>query len=86
MNPNLPPHELRLWIEASLDPLSAALSEILQSDYDLNPTLRPSGEGPLRPAAVLVPLIERAEGISVLLTRRAETLSVEEFVRLANLP
>ena len=74
MNPNLPPHELRLWIEASLDPLSAALSEILQSDYDLNPTLRPSGEGPLRPAAVLVPLIERAEGISVLLTRRAETL------------
>lgn len=74
VNPNLPPHELRLWIEARLDPLAGAQGATPQSDYDLNPTLRPADDGALRPAAVLVPLIERPEGISVLLTRRAETL------------
>ncbi|MBT3171222.1 MAG: CoA pyrophosphatase [Rhodospirillaceae bacterium] len=31
--------------------------------------------GPLKPSAVLVPLIERAAGITVLLTRRTENLS-----------
>ncbi len=31
--------------------------------------------GPLKPAAVLVPLIERAQGMTVLLTRRTESLS-----------
>ncbi len=31
--------------------------------------------GPLKPSAVLVPLIERAAGITVLLTRRTESLS-----------
>jgi 8-oxo-dGTP pyrophosphatase MutT (NUDIX family) len=42
------------------------------SDHDLNapPTL----PRPLRPAAVLVPLVERPAGLTILLTRRAEHL------------
>lgn len=42
-------------------------------ERDLNPDLqRPSG--PFHPAAVLVPLVERPEGLSVLLTRRSDSL------------
>lgn len=44
----------------------------IRGDHDLNPDLRP--EGPLRPAAVLVPLVLRPDGITVLLTRRTEHL------------
>lgn len=43
-----------------------------RGDHDLNPDLRPTA--PLRPAAVLVALVERNAGIGVLLTRRAEHL------------
>ncbi len=43
-----------------------------RGDHDLNPELRP--RGPLAPAAVLVPLIERAGGITVLLTQRTSHL------------
>lgn len=46
----------------------------LRSDLDLNPGVGPSARE-LRPAAVLVPLIDRPEGVSVLLTRRADTLT-----------
>lgn len=35
---------------------------------------RPSGTETLRPAAVLVPLVERADGMTVLLTRRTDHL------------
>ena len=46
-----------------------------RSDYDLNPEFgRPDGV-PLRPAAVLVPLIDRPEGVTVLLTKRTEHLN-----------
>ena len=45
-----------------------------RSDFDLNPdAARP--ERRLRPAAVLVPVIARAEGATVLMTRRADTLT-----------
>jgi 8-oxo-dGTP pyrophosphatase MutT (NUDIX family) len=44
------------------------------SDFDLNPGAAPDGT-PLRPAAVLVPVIAHADGATVLLTRRAETLT-----------
>lgn len=44
-----------------------------RSDFDLNPELAPDGET-LTPAAVLVPIVQREEGLSVLLTRRADTL------------
>jgi 8-oxo-dGTP pyrophosphatase MutT (NUDIX family) len=45
-----------------------------RSDFDLNPGLAPDGK-PLRPAAVLVPVIAHAGGATVLLTRRADTLT-----------
>ncbi|MER2508972.1 MAG: CoA pyrophosphatase [Amaricoccus sp.] len=44
------------------------------SDFDLNPAARPSGSFELRPASVLVPLIERGAGINIILTRRAAHL------------
>jgi 8-oxo-dGTP pyrophosphatase MutT (NUDIX family) len=43
------------------------------SDHDLNPSLAMPVDG-LQPAAVLVPLIERPEGPSVLFTQRADQL------------
>lgn len=43
------------------------------SDYDLTPDSRP-GEDRLRPAAVLVPIVDRPEGPTVLLTRRTAHL------------
>lgn len=45
-----------------------------RSDFDLNPDLaRPSRE--LRPAAVLIAVVARPEGATVLMTRRADTLT-----------
>lgn len=45
------------------------------SDYDLDPAMRPAGAPRLRPASVLVPLVERGPGLSVILTRRAARLA-----------
>ena len=45
------------------------------SDYDLNPTIKATlPERSLRPAAVLIPLIERQESWHVILTKRASHL------------
>jgi 8-oxo-dGTP pyrophosphatase MutT (NUDIX family) len=44
-------------------------------DYDLNPHRRAMMKGPLKNAAVLVPILLRPEGLSLLLTQRTETLS-----------
>lgn len=44
------------------------------SDYDLNPGVAPDSKRPLRPAAVLVPLIEHGAGLRVILTRRTALL------------
>lgn len=45
------------------------------SDCDLNPTIKESlPERVLRPAAVLIPLIERSNGWNVILTKRASHL------------
>ena len=63
----------RNFIVSKLDPLDAVMP-IGQSDYDLNPQARPPGATERRSAAVLVPLIERPAGLTVLLTKRAETL------------
>lgn len=43
-----------------------------RGDHDLNPGLRPAHQ--LRPAAVLIGLVERAEGLQVLFTRRTDHL------------
>ena len=45
-----------------------------RSDYDLNPHLRPAEPEPLKPAAVLVPIVQRPQGLTLLLTRRADHL------------
>jgi 8-oxo-dGTP pyrophosphatase MutT (NUDIX family) len=44
-----------------------------RGDHDLNPDLYTPAEN-LTPAAVLVPIVERAEGLTVLLTRRTDHL------------
>lgn len=49
------------------------LTPQVRGDHDLNPDLRP--KDPLTPAAVLVPLILRPEGMTVLLTRRTAHLA-----------
>jgi 8-oxo-dGTP pyrophosphatase MutT (NUDIX family) len=44
-----------------------------RGDYDLNPGMGP--EGPLTPAAVLVPLVLRSGGPTILLTQRTDHLN-----------
>lgn len=44
------------------------------SDYDLNPDWSPATKRVLRPASVLVPLVERGGGLDLILTRRAVRL------------
>jgi 8-oxo-dGTP pyrophosphatase MutT (NUDIX family) len=57
------------------DPLeAAAIRQAIRGDHDLNPGWTPTSTA-LRPAAVLVPLIDRSEGMSVLLTQRTPHLS-----------
>ncbi|HKS88629.1 MAG TPA: CoA pyrophosphatase [Stellaceae bacterium] len=53
---------------------AAAFREVLRGDHDLNPGMTPPSAA-LRPAAVLVPLIDHADGMSVLLTQRTAHLS-----------
>jgi 8-oxo-dGTP pyrophosphatase MutT (NUDIX family) len=69
------PADLRTWISRHLDPLEdRAPAEGITSDYDLGPYGGPPAGTPLTPAAVLVGLVEREAGYTVLLTRRADTL------------
>ena len=59
----------------SADPLeAAAFRRELLSDRDLNPGMTPPSTA-LRPAAVLVPLVDHAHGMSVLLTQRTAHLT-----------
>src|SRR5665213_2488675 len=77
MNAHASPHELRDWIARHLDPLDeaeAADGVPGRSDFDLNPEQFPPTTEPLTPASVLVGLVEREAGLSVILTRRADTL------------
>ena len=68
--------ELRDWIGERLDPLDdREPADAVHSDFDLSQTWRPADpSAPLTHAAVLVPLVEREQGITVLLTRRSDTL------------
>lgn len=76
MNAHAPPHQLRDWIASHLDPLEEreAVDGVSKSDFDLNPEQFPQSDQPLTPASVLVGLVEREKGLSVILTRRADTL------------
>jgi 8-oxo-dGTP pyrophosphatase MutT (NUDIX family) len=53
---------------------AAALRQATRGDHDLNPGMTPPSVE-LRPAAVLVPLIDRPDGMSILLTQRTEHLN-----------
>ncbi len=65
--------ELRAWIAQHLDPLDdAPPSRAGADDVPAGWPLEPGEE--LKPAAVLVGLVEREHGLSVLLTRRSDTL------------
>lgn len=66
--------ELKTLLAARLRLLSdAGPDRPLRSDFDLNPHFRPAEVRGLRPAAVLVPIVERTPP-TLLLTRRADTL------------
>ncbi|WP_374472148.1 CoA pyrophosphatase [Phenylobacterium sp.] len=76
MNATASPDDLRAWISRHLDPLEARdpARGVTRSDFDLTPGGWSPPDEPLTPAAVLVGLVEREQGFSVLLTRRSETL------------
>ncbi len=66
----LPRPTTRAAIEAARQ--SEGGTAALRGDHDLNPDMLP--RQPLRPAAVLVPLVDRDDGLTVLLTQRTEHL------------
>lgn len=76
MNAPVPPlaAPLESWISQHLDPPDQPASAPGQSDFDLSPFGRPADSAGLTAAAVLVGLIERDHGYSVLLTQRVDTL------------
>ena len=65
---------LRQQLIAALDPLEAASARARFSDFDLNPDA-PRVDRPLRPAAVLIPVVDHADGPTLLLTRRSDSLA-----------
>jgi 8-oxo-dGTP pyrophosphatase MutT (NUDIX family) len=68
---------LRTFIKSRLDPIEdydPSLKNEWRSDFDLNPGLRMDNPHALRPAAVLIGLVPRAEGLNVILTRRSDNL------------
>jgi 8-oxo-dGTP pyrophosphatase MutT (NUDIX family) len=77
VTPSSPVEVLEPWIIGRLHPLADydPATRRVRSDYDLNPEALRRPAGPLHPAAVLAPLVERPDGLTVLLTRRADTLA-----------
>nr|WP_309087751.1 CoA pyrophosphatase [Phenylobacterium sp.] len=69
--------DLKAWIADHLDPLhhgGAVAGMKRRSDFDLDPSGAAAPDEILTPAAVLIGLVERDVGYTVLLTRRADTL------------
>jgi len=66
---------LRTWIASRLDPLDTApqYDQAFCSDYDLAAIPRPDDQAFI-PAAVLIALARRGDSLSLILTRRADTL------------
>lgn len=60
--------------EATANHVRRGVTVRLRGDHDLN-TDDMRHPGPLTPAAVLVPLVDRAEGMTVLLTQRTDHLT-----------
>lgn len=74
MNPKASPAELRDWVSRHLDPVDSEPSRPANSDFDLNPMMNRGEPMTVKAAAVLVPIVERPEGLSIILTRRADAL------------
>ncbi len=76
MSPDLSPADLRAWITARLDPLHGDGESVhgVRSDFDLNNDHPSQDATTLKPAAVLIGLVENDHGLSVILTRRSDTL------------
>jgi 8-oxo-dGTP pyrophosphatase MutT (NUDIX family) len=70
------PAELRDWIALRLDPLDdgEASPAASHSDFDLDPWRPMDPPAPLVPASVLMALVEREAGMTVILTRRSDSL------------
>jgi 8-oxo-dGTP pyrophosphatase MutT (NUDIX family) len=66
--------EFRQQLISALDPLDGAPGRARFSDFDLNPDA-PRQNLPLRPAAVLIPVVDHADGPTLLLTRRSDSLA-----------
>ncbi|MBI1684539.1 CoA pyrophosphatase [Caulobacter hibisci] len=67
----------RAFIRGRLDQIEnydPSLQTDWRSDYDLNPGLQMDNPHALRPAAVLIGLVERGDGLNVILTRRSDAL------------
>jgi len=64
----------RLLLKLTLPSDWSADAAPARSDFDLNPDARPSAKT-LRPAAVLIPIIAGADGATVLMTRRSDSLA-----------
>jgi len=77
MSSDVDESDLRRRIGERLNLRDAHLRSQRRGDFDLNPKWREtvSDERVLTPAAVLIPIIERGEGMRVLFTRRADHLA-----------
>jgi 8-oxo-dGTP pyrophosphatase MutT (NUDIX family) len=69
--------EIQSLIRKKLSEPVAENTKEMEGDFALNPRMEPYYDNgkPVRDAAVLMPLVDRPEGLSVLLTRRADHLS-----------
>ena len=65
------PAETRAWITGKLDPIETWDPAKREIHSDVEPA---GAERPMAAAAVLVPLVQHEAGVTVLLTRRADTL------------
>ncbi len=76
MSLDLSPTEVREWITRHLDPLDESIIGGMEvhGDLQLDPAKASDPNRAWTPAAVLVGLVQREHGFSVLLTRRADTL------------
>ena len=64
----------RQQLMAALDSLDSSSGRPRFSDFDLNPDA-PRLDSPLRPAAVLIPVVDHVDGPTLLLTRRSDSLT-----------
>lgn len=74
VTPRSPVSELETLILARLHPLDRPPTTGGRSDFDLNPQARRRAEA-VSDAAVLAPIVDRPEGLTVLLTRRSDALT-----------